>query len=230
MSSGVPARRTGVRAATASMLGRSPRASARRDHRRVDEPGRDRVHGDAVRRVLDRQRLREPDDAALRRDVVRHARRARLRARRRDRHDPAPARGEHVGDRGLQAVERAGEVDREHALPRVERDVGERLELVEPALVTMISIGPSSPRTFAIASSTAGAVGDVDRDAERAPRRAPQRPRPRRPAASPSRSSSATRCPRAARRRATAEAHARCGAGDHGDPAHRAPSSDVRRR
>ena len=30
MSSGVPARRTGVRAATASMLGRSPRASARR--------------------------------------------------------------------------------------------------------------------------------------------------------------------------------------------------------
>ena len=43
------------------------------------------------------------------------------------------------------------------------RDVGERLGTRRsPALVTMISIGPSSLRTFAIASSTAAPVGDVD--------------------------------------------------------------------
>ena len=79
-----------------------------------------------------RQRPRQRDDAALRRDVVRHARRALLRARRRDRHDAAPAGGDHVGDRGLKAVERAGEVDRERAVPRLEADVGERFERCDP--------------------------------------------------------------------------------------------------
>ena len=42
-----------------------------------------------------------------------------------------PAHGQHVGNRRLDAVERAGEVHREHAVPRLERDLGERLELVD---------------------------------------------------------------------------------------------------
>jgi hypothetical protein len=56
-------------------------------------------------------------------------------------------------------VERAGEVDGEDALPALDRDVREALERVEPALVTMISTGPSSARTFSSAAFDRRAVG-----------------------------------------------------------------------
>ena len=184
-----------------------------------------------LRRVLDRQRLGEPDDAALRRDVVRHAVGARLRARRRDRDDPAPAGREHVGDRGLDAVERAGEVDRRACASHASSvmSVNDSNSSM-PALVTMISIGPSSARTFASAASTAArsVTSTADADGDRA-----RRPRMLRGrgcvAASPSRSSSATRlpCAREALGRSPSpmpDAAAR----DHCDPArcaaHRAPS------
>ena len=116
---------------------------------------------------------------------------------------PQPA-GEHVGDRGLQAVERAGEVDREHAVPGFDRDVGERLELVEARARhhdpdrTELARGPSRSRRR------------LRRGRRRRPRRrvraqpVARRSSAARFAASPSRSSSATWCPAPARRCATA--------------------------
>ena len=82
-------------------------------------------------RQLHGQRLGERDHAALRRRVVRHVRRAGLRARRRDRDDAAPPGGEHVGHRRLHAGERAGEVHRDDAVPRLGRDVEQRIERLD---------------------------------------------------------------------------------------------------
>ena len=74
----------------------------------------------------------------------------------------------------------------------------------KPALVTMISIGPSSARTFAIAASTAGTIADVDRDPDRDRARLAAASAAALVAASPSRSNSATLLPAAARRCADA--------------------------
>jgi hypothetical protein len=49
----------------------------------------------------------------------------------------------HVGYGGLLAVEGAGQIDREDALPLFSGDLAEPGEESRPALVTMISIGPS---------------------------------------------------------------------------------------
>ena len=61
--------------------------------------------------------LVERDDAALRRHVVGAVGRTGLGARRGDGDDAAPAGGDHVGHAGLDAVERAGEVDPDGPVP-----------------------------------------------------------------------------------------------------------------
>src|SRR5205085_3692176 len=85
-------------------------ALGRPQHGRVDEPGRDRVHRDPLRTELQGKCLGEPDDAGLRRHVVRHARLAPLGARRGDVNDPPPTSLDQVGHDRLAAVERAGEL------------------------------------------------------------------------------------------------------------------------
>ena len=80
---------------------------------------------------------------------------------------PQP-RGDHVGHRGLHAGERAGEVDRDDAVPDLGRDV-------EPAdrttrrrrSVTRISTGPSSARTLRESGVDRRPVGHVDLDGHR---------------------------------------------------------------
>ena len=127
MSSGMPTRRTGRWRPTSSSVP-PPKRPLRRGapaHRGVDRAGRDGVDGDAARPELERQRLGQRDHATLRRRVVTHHRRPRLRARRRDVHDPAPLGLEHVGQRRLRAVEGAGEVHRDDALPLFRADVHE---------------------------------------------------------------------------------------------------------
>src|SRR5262245_21239019 len=86
------------------------------EHRRVDEPRRDRVDGDPLRAELERQRLGETDDARLRSDVGRHVRLPALCGRRGDVDDAAPPGIEHVGHDRLATEERAGEVDRQRAV------------------------------------------------------------------------------------------------------------------
>ena len=136
MSSGRPTRRTGVRAAWCSTPSPSrPLASRRPQHRRVDEPGRDGVDGDALRAELEGERLGEADHAGLGRDVVGHQRLAALRARRRDVDDATPAGLDHVGHHGLAAVEGAGEVHLEDPVPLLEVDLEERREALEPGVV-----------------------------------------------------------------------------------------------
>lgn len=78
----------------------------------------------------------EPDCAAMSAPVPRRpsgmlaaivsldGRGAPLRARRRDRHDATPARGDHVRQRDLAAVKGAGEVDVEHPLPGLDGNRG----------------------------------------------------------------------------------------------------------
>src|SRR3954451_24337208 len=91
-------------------------------HRGVDKARSDRVDGDALAGEVDRERLGERDHPALRRRVVGHVGGTRLRARRRDRHDAPPTRGDHVGDRGLRAGERPGEVHRDDPVPLLAGD------------------------------------------------------------------------------------------------------------
>ncbi len=155
-------------------------------------------------RELDRQGLGEADDAALRRDVVRHVGRAGLRARRRDGHDAAPPRSQHVGDRRLQAVERAREVDREDPRPRLGGDVGERGRTRRARARDHDLDGPELGADLAQRFVDRRTVGDVDLAGRARARRPPVGPRRRARAASPSRSSSPTRWPRSARCRLTA--------------------------
>ena len=80
------------------------------------------------RRELARQRLRQRDHAALRRRVVRHAAANPLRTRRRDRDDAAPLGGDHVGDRACTQWNVPVRFTSMHPVPRLERDLDERLE------------------------------------------------------------------------------------------------------
>src|SRR5262245_61753332 len=131
-------------------------------HRRVDHARRDAVDRDPVGSQLEREGPGEADHAGLRRDVVRHARGARLRARRRDRHHPAPAGRHHVGSRGLEAMERPGQIDGDCALPALHRDVREGIERVEAGSGDHDPDG-SELRAHLVESSVDGsAVGDVD--------------------------------------------------------------------
>ena len=79
-----------------------------------------------LRRVLRGERLGQPDHARLRRRVVPLAGRGGLPGSRGDRDDPPPPGRDHVADRRLHTVKRAGQVDRQRAIPVVERDLLER--------------------------------------------------------------------------------------------------------
>ena len=99
------------------------------EHGGVDGEGRDGVGGDALAGELGGDGLGHGDHAALRRRVVGLAGRGGLAGGGGDRDDPAPPAGDHVADRRLDAVERAGEVDVEGPLPLLGGDV---LEADEP--------------------------------------------------------------------------------------------------
>src|SRR5437868_1010235 len=110
-------------------------ALGRPQHRRVYEARRNGVDGDALRAKLQGERLGEADDAGLGRYVVGHQRLAALGARRRDVDDAPPTGLDHVGNDGLAAVERPGEVDRQHAVPRLGVDRQEPVEALKAGVV-----------------------------------------------------------------------------------------------
>ena len=177
-------------------------------HGRVDDARRDRVDGDALPGEVHRERLGQRDDATLRRAVVRHVGRARLRALRRDRHDAAPPGVDHVRDRDLDAQERAGEVDLDDPRPRLRRDLEQRLERLDPRA------GDEDPdRRRARSAPSANAASTDPRSAtstSTASARAPWRAQVGR-----GRLRARDRCGRAARRRdprrrAAARRRARC--------------------
>src|SRR5690606_23280853 len=78
----------------------------------------DRVDPDVVRRQLDRQGPHQPDDAVLRRDVVREVGKP-VEAGRRGGDDDtaAAATGDHVGDDRFAALPHPGQVDIDHVPP-----------------------------------------------------------------------------------------------------------------
>ena len=80
-----------------------------RDHLGLDEARGDRVHRHAERADLGRERLRERDEGALGRRVVRLARAARERREGRDVHDAAPAAPEHPAHERLRHAVRPAE-------------------------------------------------------------------------------------------------------------------------
>src|ERR1700759_821306 len=102
-------------------------------HRRVDEARWYRGHGDAVRSVLQCQRLGQPVDRGFGRDIVRHERGAGVRAGRGDVDDASPLGIQHVGQHGLDHVEDPVEVDVDQPLPIRELDMREALETVQPS-------------------------------------------------------------------------------------------------
>ena len=166
-SSGRPIRRTGVRSACSSTPPpRSPFASWAREHRGVDEPGRDRVDGDALGTELEGEGLREPDDAGLRRHVGRHERLAALRTGRGDVDDTTPAGLEHVREHDLAAVVGAHEVDVEHPLPGPGVDLQEGAEDMEPGVVDQDRGSTKTVSHLGDRDLDAGAVGDVGLDAD----------------------------------------------------------------
>ena len=138
-----------------------PRLHRSAHHRRVDGARRDCVHRDAERGEIEGERLGQCDDPALRCDVVRHTPGARLRGGRRDGHDAPPLRLHHVGNGRLHAVERAGEVDRQHALPGCDVDLEEVDEALDagarnhdPHWSTELAAGRSSAASTAARSLT----------------------------------------------------------------------------
>ncbi len=128
MSSGVPSRPSGARATTWSQLAIEPDSIGRRII------GVSMAPGGMVFTVMpcgarsSASALVERDDPALGGDVMRHTPGARLRRGRRDRDDASPPPPDHVGHRCLDAVKGAGQVDRQHAVPRLGADVEEVLE------------------------------------------------------------------------------------------------------
>ena len=132
MSAGVPARPSGTMGPTTSTPGKSPAASAFRAHRRVDQAGGNGIDRDALAGELHRQRFGQPDDAPLRRRVVRHVGSPGLGALGRDRHDATPPGREHVGQGGLHAGEGAGEVDGDDPVPSLRGDIEHGGELFDP--------------------------------------------------------------------------------------------------
>ncbi len=106
-------------------------------HVGLDPAGQDRVGGDAVARMLDRERARQRVQRRLCRGVILVARHAVARgdARRRDEAAEAVAALgalDHVPERGLEDEKDAVEIDREHAPPVVLGAVEEGLPAVAP--------------------------------------------------------------------------------------------------
>ncbi len=123
MSSGLPMRRTGVCSMCLSVSPRKPLLFGLAQHGRVDEARRHGIDRDAARgQYSSASALGQAVHRGLGRDIGRHEGLARMRAGRRDVDDATPAGLEHVGQRRLDAVEHAVEVDVDDPLPLLERD------------------------------------------------------------------------------------------------------------
>ena len=131
---------------------------------------------------------------------------------------------EHVGNGGLQAVERAGEVDGEDALPALDRDVRKGLERVETGAGDH-DLDGSELRAHLVEGSVDGsAVGDVGLRGDRGgsglaqvlggPKRCVALQVEQADAVAPRREVPGDRQP-----------HSRCRSGDHGDSTHRSHRS-----
>ena len=173
-----------------------------------------------LRRQVEGQRLGQRDDATLGGDVVRHPSGARLRGRGGDRHDATPAGVHHVGHHGLQAVERAREVDGHHPVPRLRGDVEEVLEALDPRAGDHDLHRPEGGPDLVECGVDGGPIAHVDRAPHGRRCRRPGAPCATVAAASPSMSSTPTRCPWSRQVPADGPAHAGATAGDHRDPAH----------
>ena len=113
MSSGVPSRPSGARATIWSMLAMTPDSIGRRIIGVSIAPGGMVFTVMPWDAKIERERLGQRDDPALRGDVVGHPFRARLRGGRRDRDDAAPPGRHHVGYGRLHAVKGTRQVDGE---------------------------------------------------------------------------------------------------------------------
>ena len=168
----------------------------RHQQRGVDRPGRDRVGGDPVARVLAGDRLRERDHAALGGRVHGRALRAHAARLRGDVDDPPVAGLLHRGEHGVGAGEHALQVDREQAAPALRRHLREEGEVVRARVVDQDRERPVRSRPTAAADS--GSVTSRWRGLARRSRRRPRGPPPR------SGRRSRRSAPSAARRRAIA--------------------------
>ena len=158
------------------------------------------VDADAGARELLAERLGEADHRRLRRAVRGRVGIAFLARDRRDVDDAPVVLRSHDRHDGAVAQEHAVHVDVEHALPRLDRILGQRPTFgpVMPAEHTSTSMPPSASRRRCATRATSSALGDVDakgvrRVAERALRAAPAPPR-RDPTARRARRSPTRRC------------------------------------
>ena len=136
---------------------------------RPDDPRDDRVARDPVAAALHRERLREAEDARLRRRVARLAEAAERARHRRHVHDPPPAPLAHVRPHRLRAVERSREVDPQVALPELRALVVELTDVVERARVVDEDVDRAEFGHHAIdRGRDLLAVGDVAAHGERA--------------------------------------------------------------
>src|SRR5581483_7664932 len=140
--------------------GREPRQAGRR-HLGGDQAGRDAVRADAARGEEAGHALREGDEAALRRGVVRGPRAAVLPAHGADVHDGA-ARAE-PAERLLRHDERAAEVHGEHLVPVGVGDPVEVGRLVDAGVVHEDVDPAERPGERLEAGAHARAVADVER-------------------------------------------------------------------
>ncbi len=99
------------------LVGRLERDADLAEH----DPGADHVGADPLAAVVDRDRAREAEHPGLGRDVARHRRVADEPVRRGDVHEGAAAAARHRRDAGARAEEDASEVDREDAVPALQR-------------------------------------------------------------------------------------------------------------
>ena len=111
---------------------------------------------------LERQRLREPDDAGLGGDVVDHVRLTGLGARRGDVDDPAPPGLDHVGHHRLGEVEGSIEIHLHDPVPLLVGDLHELLEAGHPGVVDQDERRPDLGTDPLDGGVHLGAVGHVD--------------------------------------------------------------------
>ena len=135
----------------------------------ADDPRDDRVARDPVAPALERERLRQAEQPRLRRRVARLAEAAERAGDRGHVHDPAPAALLHVRPHRLRAVERAGQVDAQVALPELGLWSPNCATWSSvPALLTRMSTEPNSSTDRVDRRVDLLAVGDVALDRERA--------------------------------------------------------------
>ena len=117
MSSGWPNRLKTVRALNRSYIGLVSAAALPASDSMM--PGSDRIGGDVVAPALERRRLRESDERGLGRRVARLAEATQGAGDRRHEDQAAPFVLDQVGPHLLRAVEGAGQVDPDVAVPQL---------------------------------------------------------------------------------------------------------------